>query len=85
MTAPTIHPAEARFPLMLRRYLTHLVIQRVLSQHEGWAGVLTWLYAGTVREGSAARIPYAATSEYLIPIATAEAESWERARKAHAA
>ena len=64
-----------------RRYLTHLLLQRMLAQHDGWDGLLQWLLCGTVRPNTTTRIPYAATPEHLAPIASAEADAWDTARR----
>lgn len=88
MTAPPMAPSTAEYPLVVRRYLGHLLIQRMLRDHDGWGGVMQWLLCGTVRNSLAVnpeRIPYAATPEYLLPIVTAEAEAWDRARRSAAA
>ena len=76
---PLTVPPTTEWPSVVRRYMAHLVIQRVLAQHEGWPGVMQWLFCGQMRRND--RLPYAATVEYLYPIILKDAEEWDTTRR----
>ena len=78
MTAPS---SSLDWPLSVRRYLTHLTLQRALDQHGGsWQELAVWLYAGRLRSG--ARLPFSPSLDFLWPMIKEDAAQWEQERAA---
>lgn len=85
MTTPNVIPSPAppptEWPPVLLQYLKAACWNRLLSHHEGPTGILVWLMAGNKHPQTGERLPYAATPDYLYPIALDAAESWAARRR----
>jgi hypothetical protein len=66
------------WPLAIRRYLTAELLRRMLEQHNGWQGLVRWLYAGAVRNGE--RLPFSPSMDFLWPFVEEDAAAWEQER-----
>lgn len=77
---PNAPSSSDDWPVGVRRYLTHRLLQRTLEHYGGWQGVLQWLYAGTHRDGISH--PYAAPADYWYPMAVEDAAAWQKEREA---
>ncbi len=76
MTTPPSRSSE--WPIEVRRYLTHRLLSRMLQDHDGWHGLVQWLYAGTMRNGE--RLPLSAKLDWLWPMIEADAAAWDAER-----
>lgn len=78
MTVPP--SASSDWPIEVRRYLTHLTLQRALDQHEGsWQELACWLYAGKKR-GEEERLSYAPTMQGIWSLLLEDAAAWQASR-----
>lgn len=76
MPAPS---SSLDWPVVVRRYLTAELLRRMLEQHNGWHGLVQWLYAGQSRQG--ARLPFSPSLDFLWPMIEEDAAAWEQHRK----
>ena len=73
-------PPTTEWPPVLVQYIRACVWKRTLTQHEGIAGVVQWLFAGKKHPLTGERLTYGATPEYLYPILLEAAERWASKR-----
>lgn len=89
MTAPELplDPLEYpgswdAMPVDARRYVTALLLARMLDLHEGPAGLFQFLYAGTMRlvvGQPAARIPFTTNGRAMYPFLLEDTAAWAAA------
>ena len=73
--------ASNDWPIQVRRYLTHLTLNRALDNHDGsWQELAVWLYAGQQRPDGT-RLPYSPTITGLWDMLVADAIAWDATRK----
>ena len=79
MKAPS---ASRDWPVEVRRYLTHLTLQRALDLHDGsWQELAIWLYAGQTRPDGE-RLPFSPTVDFIWDMILTDAAAWQQARTA---
>lgn len=85
MTAPPLTPPPCppptEWPPVLVLWLKAAVWNRMLAYHDGPMGVMQWLLCGNKHPTTGERLPYAATPDYLYPVALEAAEAWAARRK----
>lgn len=76
MTAPS---RAGEWPVEVRRFLTAKLRERMLQDHDGWHGLVQWLYGGQLWHGD--RLPMRPSLAWLWDKILADAAEWEASQK----
>lgn len=85
MTAPLTTPPSrsSLWPVEVRRFLTAKLLERMLQDHDGWHGLVQWMYGGQMRGEE--RLPMRPSIAWLWDKILADAAAWDAARTAEKA
>jgi len=78
----TFPGAWQNIPLEVRRYLAQRLLDKSLAIHDGPAGLIKFLYAGTHIQGMSVAETYRITGESYWPFVVRDTEAWLAQRAA---